>query len=459
MILNRDGQSGLLCEDSIRNHSRWSNSMDVALCNPPFGSRTAESDQLTLAAYDLGHVWRYNAGKWEMTSEVMASQQLGILFVERCWKLLRTGGRLGIIWPEGYLSTASYGYVRQWLLDKFQIQGLVELPRRIFTKSEADLRSNIVIAIKIDRANQPRDYPIYAGLVRKVGYKLGGDFSATPARDEESGIEIRDTSNALVLDSDFLKVARDFAALQGMPTSTCAHLSDVTSTRSLDLKARRLVPRALQLRRSLEAGPHVRLGDIAEVVTRTVDLVADIGASSLRRPVEGQNIRAVEGIVSPQDPERCWSIAHRKSKRVYELRKGDVIVGLVRPERRNVGVLLDVGDDIVGVTDALAVVRLRETADNSYSQEWLFAALRAESTRIQFWTEAGGTSYGKLTLNQIEDVILSDDPTERMTLAVSTRKWMNAVESMYEYWATVGTLADRQAILNSPLTGLADDDD
>lgn len=461
MILNRDGQSGLLCEDSIRNPDRWAKEMSVVLCNPPFGARTVETHEETLTQYDLGHAWdRGDNGVWTQTADVLPAQQLGILFIERCWKMLTDEGRLGIIWPEGYLSTASHGYVRQWVLDHFQIVALVELPRRIFTKSDADLRSNILIAKKL-AGRRPIDYPIYASLVRRVGYKLSGDSSPTPMRDPETGLEIRDDQNRVILESDFHRTLSEFAKFNTTSPSKWhgARYLDILSRPDLDMKPRRLVPRALDILRSVREREHVRLGDIAEVVEDTVDLISEIGASEFRRPVEGQNIRAVEGIVSPQFRERCWSIAERKDHRVYELRHNDIIVGLVRPERRNVGVLLEGGDDIVGVRDALAVVRVRPDQADEYPQEWLFRALRSEEARIQFWTESGGTSYGKLGLDQIRNVLLPSSAASRLADAVATRKWMDAVESTHEFWIHVGDENDRRPILNSPLIGLVESDD
>lgn len=456
MILNRDGQSGLECEDSIRNPTRWAGEINVVLCNPPFGSRTIETDTEVLAQYDLGHVWQRNDdGSWKKTSEVMSSQQLGILFIERCWKMLCAGGRLGIIWPEGYLSTAAYGYARQWVLDHFKIIALVELPRRLFTKADVDLRSNVLVAQKL--AKRPHtDYPIFASLVRKVGYKLGGDFSPTSLHDPETGLVFRDDQNRVVLDSDFTRTLAEFGAFRKTRPHQWhgAHYSDIVNNEHLDMKPRRLVPRALDIVRSIQIGEHVRLGDIAEVVEDTVDLLAD--QSAFRRPVEGQHIRAVEGIVSPGFPERCWSIAKRKARHAYGLQHGDIIVGLVRPERRNVGVLLEWGKDIVGMKDALAVVRIRPEHAEEYSQEWLFTALRSEDVRIQFWTESGGTSYGKLDLDQIRNVIIPSAGASRLADAILARKWMDAVEAMHKSWVNVGSEHDRRPILNSPLIGLVD---
>ncbi|MEX0756088.1 MAG: N-6 DNA methylase [Actinomycetota bacterium] len=459
MILNHDGQSGLVSEDSIRNPSRWMEEMDVALCNPPFGSRTLERDASVLAEYDLGHAWKRDGDSpWEMTEDILKSQQLGILFVERCWKMLRPGGRLGIIWPEGYLSTAAHGYVRQWLLDHFALMALIELPRGIFKKSDADLRSNILIAKKLGPKSRKTDYPIYASMVRKVGYKLGGDFSATPKRDPETGLELRSDDNDIVLDSDFTRILGEFAEFKKKPSLwRGARRSDIADRPNRDMKPRRLVPAAMRTIRDVQSSEHVRLGDIAEVVAETVDLLTDVGASQFRRAVEGQDIRAVEGIVIPQFAERCWEIVDRKDRKAYVLRRGDVVVGLVRPERRNVGVLLERGLDIVGIRDALAVVRVRPEFEDEYPQEWLFTALRSEASRIQFWTESGGTSYGKLDPDMIRNVLLASTSAERLEAAVAARKWMDAVEAMHEYWTNVGPEEDRVPILNSPLTGLVSD--
>jgi type I restriction enzyme M protein len=196
MILHKDGQSGFLCEDSIEHHHRWAGKVDVALCNPPFGENSIEKRQEVLAHYDLGHAWSRDdqTGTWTKTDAILPAQQLGILFIEKCFKLLSEGGRLAIILPEGFLCTASYGYVRQWILDNLRILCLVELPRRIFTRSEADLRGNILLAQRVSSLDLKelikRDYPIQAELVRRVGFKMGKGYSIVPKRDEIASIPV-----------------------------------------------------------------------------------------------------------------------------------------------------------------------------------------------------------------------------------------------------------------------------
>lgn len=471
MILHRDGQTGLLCDDSLEKHALWSEEMDVVLCNPPFGARTLEKRRAVLRNYDLGHVWTWDPkrSEWRKTREVAEKQQLGLLFLERCYKLLAAGGRLAIIVPEGYLCTPSYGYVRQWILEHFQVLAVTELPRRIFLKSDADLRSNVLVARKLDQPGRPDvSYPIYTGLVRKVGYKLAKGFPEIARRDPESGLELRNQANELVLDTDFDRVRHGFQAFMQdtvggtkLPSGWQGATSDdVFGNIALDLKPRRLSPKALKNVRDIRAGDHVRLGDIAEVVTATVDLLgSSAGAAAFRRPVEGMDIRAIEGTVVPQEAERCWSIADRKSQHMYELRDRDIVVGLVRPERRNIGLLLDTDGGVVGAPDGIAVVRPLEATAADYPVGWLFSVLRSEVCRLQFWTESGGTSYGKLTREHILDVLIPIPPLEeRLAVDATVRSWEKAARDSTTHWNQIGSDADRRPILNSPLFGLEDDE-
>ena len=433
MILNRDGQANLMLEDSIENHARWSEEMDVVLCNPPFGAKTVEKRAHVLGAYDLGRQWVAGdtLGSWVRTDAVMKSQQLGILFIERCWKMLRPGGRLAIILPEGYLATAAHGYVRQWILEHFIIRSLVELPRRIFVKSDADLRSNILVAERKSSGEAPTNYPIHASMVRRVGYKLGGDFRPLPLQDKATGIPIRDSANRMMLDSDFRRVLSEFAETPQKitPGWKGATMADITSRSDSDMKPRRLVPGALDNIKTLKAEGAVPLSEVAEILEEKIDLLKDVGPSEFKRVVEGQDIRAVEGLVVPHFSEYCWAIAERKQRKMYRLLDRDIIVGLVRPERRNIGILLDQGSDVVGSPDGLAVVRVRDGKESEYPTGWLFSVLRSEQVRLQLWTESGGTSYGKLDIDQVRNVLIPLSTIDyRWTVAQKVERWINSAK-------------------------------
>jgi type I restriction enzyme M protein len=225
------------------------------------------------------------------------------------------------------------------------------------------------------------------------------------------------------------------------------------------MKPRRLTVRALENIRSLLKGEHIRLEDIAEVLDVTIDLTEEQHFTKMWRLVEGINIRAVEGVVIPQFPCRAWQIIERKQRTAYQLQENDIIVGLVRPERRNIGMLLTSGVDLVGSPDGIGVVRLKEAALKTYSQEWLFAALRSERSRLQLWTESGGTSYGKLTRDHILNVVLPVESEEVVaSTAKNVRAWADEIKAGFAVWESIGTVEDRIPIINSPIFGLESED-
>ena len=84
---------------------------------------------------------------------------------------------------------------------------------------------------------------------------------------------LHDDENEPLLDSDFHRVLEEYALFQRMTNRKWegAHLKDILDHPELDMKPRRLVPRAVQLIRSLDSNPRVvRLGDIAEVVRGSI---------------------------------------------------------------------------------------------------------------------------------------------------------------------------------------------
>jgi len=475
MILNRDGQSNLFNEDSIKNSEKWSEEVDISLCNPPFGENSVEKRGEILKKYDLGHLWKIDesTNEWYKTDQILDKQQLGILFIERCFKFLPNGGRLAIILPEGYLCTTCYGYVRKWILENLRVVSLIELPRRIFLKSSADLKGNVLVAQKVSKEDLKQltdyNYPIHTEIIRKVGYKLGKGYSIIPLRDPDSGIEVRDQNNEIIPDTDFVGARLRFQSFKNkyncyLPVNEQLSIindwdggefNDINLRVDKDMKPRRLSIKSLENIRTIKSANFLRLVDIANVVEERIVLDDDINKGKEWRLVAGQDIRAHEGMVFPEFPAKSWEIIEKKSSGFYKLNNLDIIIGLVRPERRNIGILIDDGDDIIGSPDGISVVRIKDELKEVYPQEWLFSVLRSEKLRLQFWTESGGTTYGKLTKDNIENVLIpipSEEEIEEKTK--NTKGWVDAIACTLSYWKKIWDENDRKPMINSPIFGL-----
>lgn len=145
MAIMGDGRGGVFCANSLDPSERWGErhqdsielgAFDVVLTNPPFGSKIKVSDKQVIEQYELGHKWTNGrSDKPKLTDQLHADRPPQILFLERCVKLLKPGGRLGIILPESMIGNPSYRFVMRWLADQTDMSAVVALPEPLFKTS------------------------------------------------------------------------------------------------------------------------------------------------------------------------------------------------------------------------------------------------------------------------------------------------------------------------------------
>lgn len=121
---------------------------DVIATNPPFGARIGITDPDILRQYDFGHVWTRDAdGIWSPTDQVDKSRDPQILFLELSVHLLRPGGRMGIVLPEGVFGNLGSGFVWTWLRRHGSIDALLDCPRTTFQPG-TDTKTNVLFFTK-----------------------------------------------------------------------------------------------------------------------------------------------------------------------------------------------------------------------------------------------------------------------------------------------------------------------
>ena len=134
-----DGSTHIKLGDSIR-ESKWASyghgiedaleddGYDVVLTNPPFGQNLkvsphdASSCRFTICKHT----------KQGKKAPTYAATELGIVFVERAWRLLHENGRLGIVLPETYFFSSSYEWFREWMDEHFILKGVLNIPMEAF---------------------------------------------------------------------------------------------------------------------------------------------------------------------------------------------------------------------------------------------------------------------------------------------------------------------------------------
>ena len=65
----------------------------------------------------------------------------------RCVNLLKNGGKLAIVLPDGILSNSSLKPVRDFLLDNMIIKSIISLPASTFKPYGAGVKTKIVMSI------------------------------------------------------------------------------------------------------------------------------------------------------------------------------------------------------------------------------------------------------------------------------------------------------------------------
>jgi type I restriction enzyme M protein len=143
---------------------------DVILSNPPFAMKYSREDseqQKILDEYELAFQDGNN------TTSLLSS----VMCLERYYELLSESGRVLAIIDDSVLSGDSYKVTRNYIRDKFIIEGIVSLPGDAFKRSASRVKTSVLILRKkLEDEQQPNvflDSSIYLGLEDKIAKRIG----------------------------------------------------------------------------------------------------------------------------------------------------------------------------------------------------------------------------------------------------------------------------------------------
>jgi len=175
MIMHGDGHGGVHHNDGLLNvNGIFDGRFDVILTNPPFGARVEKSlkvTELDLPSADKLEKYKaryhnyeekvieplkewanyinkkdksmgkpildlFEVGKWSTLTEV--------LFIERCLNLLKPGGRMGIVLPEGVLNNSNLQRTREFVEGRAKIILITSIPQDVFIASGATVKPSLL---------------------------------------------------------------------------------------------------------------------------------------------------------------------------------------------------------------------------------------------------------------------------------------------------------------------------
>lgn len=207
MIMHGDGHGGVHHHDGLINvNGIFENRFDVILTNPPFGARIEKDYKLseTDRFYDEEKLKEYEKRYGddcikqikELNKAIDNGQKIldrfdlgkvsgltEVLFMERCLNLLKPGGRMGIVLPEGVLNNSNLQKVRDFFESRAKILLITSIPQDVFIASGATIKPSLLFFKKFTKEEEKQ----YNDIVNQVKKEI----------DEKYKIEILEVDNQL----------------------------------------------------------------------------------------------------------------------------------------------------------------------------------------------------------------------------------------------------------------------
>ncbi len=224
LLLEANCQTNIFCANSLEDideirlmilgaqRIKLNDGFDIVLTNPPFGTVGKITNTKILSHYDLGHKWTGLNNQYCKTRTVSHGLAAEILFIERCLQLLKEGGRLGIVLPNGHFENPSLEYLRFYIKQKAKIIAIVNLPQETFIPYGTGVKTSLLFLEK-ETINKKSQYQIFFGKIKKLGFQ--GNKNGTPIyKKDKYGITIKNKNGTLVLDEDFSLLVEQYVAFQ-----------------------------------------------------------------------------------------------------------------------------------------------------------------------------------------------------------------------------------------------------
>jgi len=319
LLLEANVKTNVLCANSLENFENLNNAFDLILANPPFGAKITNSE--VLKKFDLGYKWAKHEDRFIKTRNLQSTQNTEILFIERCLKFLKEGGRMGIVLPNGNFENPSLEYLRFYIKQKTKLLAVVKLPQETFIPFGTGVKTSILFLEK-DTQNIEKQYPVFFGKITKLGYQ--GNKNGTPIYKKNEYGQFLKNENQAILDEDFSEIVEQYKLFQQeekltQNNSFSINYNELNGRFDFDFYS----PENKVFAKTLKNGKTVKLGELCDIVKikspklkNTKQIVEYVELSDI-------NTHSFEIINST-----TYSVHDLPSRASYEIKEGDIITAI-----------------------------------------------------------------------------------------------------------------------------------
>lgn len=242
MIMHGDGHGGVHHHDGLLNvNGIFENRFDIILTNPPFGAHVdkslliTEADRFTDQQKIDAYVKRYGQAYLEALKQVndhigeplLSLYETGkmsglteVLFIERCLNLLKPGGRMGIVLPEGVLNNTNLQKIRDFVESKAKILLVVSIPQDVFIASGATVKPSLLFFKKFteEEAEQYKTIQVaaqadaekpYKKELKEIEEKLSKRGKEALSKEEKKQLQSRQKEIQAVIETETKKLVKE----------------------------------------------------------------------------------------------------------------------------------------------------------------------------------------------------------------------------------------------------------
>ena len=143
-----------------------------------------------------------------------------VLFIERCLNLLKPGGRMGIVLPEGVLNNTNLQKIRDFVESKAKIMLVVSIPQDVFIASGATVKPSLLFFRKFteeeatlyatitDDARAEAVTP-YLSELEDIDLKLATRGKDAVSKEDKKRLKIRRKDIETIIETETKKLVKE----------------------------------------------------------------------------------------------------------------------------------------------------------------------------------------------------------------------------------------------------------
>lgn len=220
MIMHGDGHGGVHHHDGFLNvNGIFEGRFDIILTNPPFGANVEPSDKILPSEIEVSpaaerryldeygelyresqarvkaHVNKPIASLFKLPANEKSKIKTELLFIERCLDLLKPGGRMGIVLPEGIFNNPSLARVREFTEDRAFLRAVISLPPETFISSGASVKCSLLFLQKFTVEEAETFLAVRKTAIDEIERKYAPDIAAERSRLGAAILAAKDSGN------------------------------------------------------------------------------------------------------------------------------------------------------------------------------------------------------------------------------------------------------------------------